>query len=79
MKSSVFFNGGENMKPLNPRDYQATNWEWKDFSFNMHIYKLVEMFTIRKFKEIDFVNKNWPNDPRVVNHLQIGWSGLKRI
>jgi hypothetical protein len=45
----------------------------------MHIYKLVEMFTIRKFKEIDFVSKNWPNDPRVVNHLPIGWSGLKRI
>ncbi len=34
--------------------------------FSRHTYKPKEAsFTIRKFRKIDFVNKNWPSDPKV--------------
>ncbi len=52
--------------PSNLKHCRVTNWNWKIFFFSRHTYKPKEAsFTIRKLRKIDFVNKNWPSDPKV--------------
>jgi hypothetical protein len=49
--------------PTNPKDCWLTNWNWKDLFFSKDMYKLEKMlFTIKKFREIDIWEQNWPND-----------------
>jgi hypothetical protein len=50
----------------NIKHYKISNLEKKDFLFNHHINKFKKMlFTNNQSREVDIVNKNWPNDPIV--------------